>query len=105
MPIVAAQIDLTTAFQNVSALESSRQVYLLPGNATPAANGQPFVIAIEVGESGADTLVVELDRLTGDEPRYVSLPTDSSKFMRYTVVSGAAGTSTKVWMTGQETIG
>lgn len=95
--MATTQIDLTTAFQDVSAIVPGRSVYLVPGNATPA--GQ-FSIVIEVGEALAATEGVIVATLTGNVNRYFSLPNDSSKFMRYRIINGVVGASTKVWVTG-----
>lgn len=83
-------LNLTTSFQDVSALTGGREVFL---------GGAPreLVVAIEIANSIGSGDFVEIARLTASKNSY-PLPNDTSVAMRFRAVGGAAGPNTKVWV-------
>lgn len=83
-------LNLTTSFQDVSALTGGREVFL---------GGAPreLVVAIEIANSIGSGDFVEIARLTASKNSY-PLPNDTSVAMRFRAVGGAVGPNTKVWV-------
>lgn len=93
------QIDLTTSLQDVSSIGEGRMVYV--------RGGSNVAIAIEEGESAIATQFREIGRimLNRSEERALSLPTNTSNFLRYRVAQGSSPTAFSVWVAGPPTGG
>jgi len=85
-------LQLSTSLQDVSEFATGRTI-------TVADADSSLSVAIEEADSTGSSEVVQLAIINGS--RSMVFSSDSSVAMRYRVLSGSVGTSTRIWISGQ----